>query len=110
MGAETTFQEDQGDKHVLQAAIKSLTQKVHRDLMEYKMRTGAISIKLRYPNFKTITRARKLLAHTHSLEVIQREFLELLEMHYTGHPALRLIGISLRELTDSYWQPSLFDL
>lgn len=109
IGAETTFEIDLNDADALKEELKDLVNRVHRRLRENKMRTKRLCLKLRFSNFKTITRSHTLSCHINEAEKIFEHAMELLKFHYSGWPPLRLLGISLEQLTDSYWQPSLFE-
>lgn len=108
LGAETTFERDQNDFTVLSEELKDLINRVHRRLRENKMRTKRICLKLRFSNFKTITRSLTLTNHINDSNAIFNASSQLLQSNYSGWPPLRLLGISLEQLTDSYWQPTLF--
>jgi DNA polymerase IV len=109
IGAENTFETDVEDHDVLLKELSALCEKAWRHLIENRMHTGSITLKLRNSKFKTVTRARQLLCDTNSLEVLQVEFRVLFEQSYGSFLPLRLIGVSLHKLTDEAWQPSLFD-
>jgi nucleotidyltransferase/DNA polymerase involved in DNA repair len=109
IGAETTFESDICEPNLLMAAIHELTEKTCRRLVGRKMRAGAVTLKLRDTSFKTITRAQQLFAHTQNVETIYREIMDLFGAAYEEGLPLRLVGVSLHKLTDSYWQPTLWD-
>jgi len=108
IGAETTFEKDQFENNILIEELCELVAKAHRRLRAHKMRSKRINLKIRYNNFKTISRSQTLPTHINDLEEIQRAVIALFNIHYGGNPPLRLIGVSLEQLTDSYWQPMLF--
>jgi nucleotidyltransferase/DNA polymerase involved in DNA repair len=109
IGAEHTFGIDQTDPVLIKEAMLSLIEKAWRYLIKHKMRTHSITLKLRDDTFKTITRAQLLFADTQDLKTLQREFIYLFDVSYQNMFPLRLIGISFRKLTDSCWQPTLWD-
>lgn len=108
IGAETTFERDQSELKVIVFELERLIEKAYRRLRAHKMRTRRLSLKLRYSSFKTITRSMTLPTHINDQEAIKEHALDMLRQHYAGDPPLRLVGISLEQLTDSYWQPTLF--
>ncbi len=108
IGAETTFERDLSDTKILVAELQHLIEKAHKRLRIHKMRTKRLSLKLRYNTFKTITRSLTLPVHINDLNTIKESAIDMLYYHYDGQLPLRLIGISLEQLTDSYWQPTLF--
>jgi DNA polymerase-4 len=109
VGAETTFEADLSDCEALRNILKELAAKATRHLRENKMRTRSICLKLRDNTFKTITRSHMLFSDTQDVQTITQESVALFNRVYSGNPPLRLIGISLHKLTDSYWQPTLWD-
>lgn len=109
IGAETTFKHDLNDTLIMQEELRQLVDRVHRRLREHKMRCKRISLKIRFNDFKTFSRSQTLSTHINSVSNINKHALELLNANYTGWPPLRLIGVSLEQLTDGYWQPSLFE-
>lgn len=109
IGAETTFEIDQSDTEVLEGALLEMCEKAWRRLKKHKMRTRGLSLKLRFSNFRTITRSCVFNTHINNLELIHEEASSLMKKHYQGELPLRLIGVSLEKLTDTYWQPTLWD-
>lgn len=109
LGAETTFETDQTDRALLREALVHLVEKACRHLHTHKMRARAICLKLRDNNFKTITRSHMMFSDTNDVDTIQSESAQLFNQVYSGFPPLRLLGVSLHKLTDSYWQPALWN-
>jgi DNA polymerase IV len=109
IGAETTFDVDQTDKELLRQSILDLSLRAWQSMQKQKMRTSAITLKLRDQSFRTITRSRQLLSDTNDLNIIQNELIDLFKNSYADNTPLRLVGVSLRKLTDNYWQPTLWD-
>ncbi len=109
IGAETTFEVDQNDRAVLHEALQEMFAKAYRRLRRHQMRARGISIKLRFSDFRTITRSHTLDSHTNERDVLYAEFLHLFDQTYAGEEPLRLIGVTFEKLTDSYWQPTLWD-
>ncbi|MBS4168283.1 DNA polymerase IV [Parachlamydia sp. AcF125] len=109
IGAETTFETDLTDSAILLEVLLELVQKVCRRLKKHQTRTRGFSLKLRYSDFRTITRSRLLFSHTQDEQTIWEEARDFfLKIHIKETP-LRLIGISLEKLSDGYWQPTLWD-
>lgn len=108
IGAETTYEHNQIDFSILKETMEALCQKVWARLKRYKMRARGLSVKLRSETFHTITRSCTFDCHVNDLHTISRAAIFLLENHYANELPLRLIGISLDKLTDSYWQPTFW--
>ena len=58
ISAETTFDEDVGDRDRTGATLLGLCEKVARRLKQAELATGGVTLKLRLPDFKLRTRAR----------------------------------------------------
>ena len=67
--------------------------------MEKKSVKGkTISLKLRYDNFETITRALTLSFYTSTKEVLLEQSVQLMEQTQAGDRKVRLLGISVSNL------------
>lgn len=108
IGAEITFDQNQIDLFILRETLQKLCYKVWGRLRLYKMRARGFSIKLRSATFHTITRSYTFEGHVNDLEEITRAATLLFEGNYTQQLPLRLIGVSLEKLTNSYWQPTFW--
>jgi DNA polymerase IV len=110
IGAETTFEVDQTDLSSVAETLKLLFQKAYKRLRAHKMRSKRVSLKLKFYDFKTISRSVTLFTHSHDANVLQTAVLDLLQANYSGAPPLRLVGVSFEQLTDAYWQPTFWDI
>ena len=108
IGAESTFEKDQIDKTVLLEELTALFEKAFSRLIKQGMRARGFSLKLRFSDFKTITRSSTFDTHTNDHAFLLKETLNHFEKIWTEEP-LRLIGISFEKLTDTYWQPTFWD-
>lgn len=109
VGAETTFEKDESNPELLVEALHELVLKAYRRLKRHRMRCQGISLKMRFSNFKTITRAQVLTTHVNNPEQLFEELLYLFRKTYSPNTPLRLLGVSFDRLTDGYWQPSLWE-
>jgi DNA polymerase-4 len=73
------------------------------------MVTSTISIKLRYGDFTTLTRAQSVPHVTDDDKVIYETAAKLFRAAYTRRVGVRLIGIHLSNLSPYYEQQFLFD-
>jgi DNA polymerase-4 len=98
IGAEETFGSDIGDPET-----------IHRELLRLSERTAArlraaghvgrtVSIKVRFADFKTVTRARTLPAPTDVGQVIYATARALFDALGTGGAPLRLVGVRVAQL------------
>lgn len=109
VGAETTFEKDQIDQQVIHDALEEVIAKACRRLNKHKMRSKTVSIKLRFSDFRTITRSHTLITHVTNIEVLTEALKALFTASYAFEEPLRLVGVSFENLTDSYWQPTLWN-
>jgi DNA polymerase-4 len=98
-GTETTFDRDIRDVAVLMDVLEEQTGDIARDLRKIERRARTITLKLRYDDFKTITRSKTLLRFTDEESTISRTVRELLtESTEAGQRPVRLIGITASNL------------
>lgn len=103
---ETTFEEDVRDPETLVHVLAVLVADVGARLRRARLFAGAVQIKVRYPDFRTLTRRRSLPHATDSDERLYKVAKELLEQVGPRAP-VRLLGVGVAELTQSV-QTSLF--
>lgn len=109
IGAESTFEKDQHDPEVLLQELCDLFEKAYRRLRRHRMRARGISVKLRFSDFKTITRSQTLDNHSIDADFLLSETQQLFSRVWEKGTPLRLIGMTFEKLTDSYWQPTFWD-
>jgi DNA polymerase-4 len=109
IGAESTFESDQTDRAILVEKLIEMFQKAYKRLRRYRMRARGISLKLRYSDFKTITRVCTFDSHSNDDDFLLKHLISLFDKFYSEDFPIRLIGVSLEKLTDLYWQPTLWD-
>ena len=108
IGAETTFEKDIDERDLLLEELQPLIEKAYQRMRRHKMRTRGVSLKLRFSDFKTITRSLSFENHTINYRFLKETTCEFFTQIWPGTP-LRLIGLSFEKLTDSYWQPTFWD-
>jgi DNA polymerase-4 len=110
VSAETTFDRDIAEPKELAAELWPLCETVARRLVAAGLAAGGVTLKLKTPAFRIITRAHRLPAPTQRAELLFREGLRLLEREAGGAP-YRLIGIGADALADAREAdpPDLFD-
>ena len=98
IGREETFPQDTNDITFLENLIARFAAELGYKLRKAELKAATITIKLRYSNFKTITR-RKSIPPCNSDTIITEQAAELLHQSYAGRKALRLFGLSLSNLS-----------
>jgi len=105
---EHTYGKDELSRDTMKSTLFYLTSKVGQHLRDDNLQASTISIKLRYSDFKTLTRA-KTVKPTDDDKIIFNTAWQLLDKAFTRRATFRLIGISLSNLSDYAEQESLFE-
>ena len=96
---ETTFGTDTGDRQLLLATLRYLSEKVGGALRRQGKRARCVNIKLRYADFTTITRQQTLGQSSDSDQTVFDAGCKLLNKELSsGKQAVRLIGIGVISL------------
>ena len=95
---ETTFAEDIRDPEVIEAWLLHLTEQVAWRLRRAALLGRTVQLKLRFPDFKTITRSHTLVQASHSTDALWQIVRQLLRDNWRGTPAIRLIGMGMAGL------------
>ncbi len=90
---ETTFQFDIGNWQEIARNLAELCREVSKDLKRSGYRGKTITLKIRYGDFKTVTRARTLDQATDSVEEIRKAAFECLGRVELKNRKVRLIGV-----------------
>jgi DNA polymerase IV len=105
---ETTFARDVSDDNMLESTLKSLSEEVARTLRREKLAGKTVKLKLRWPDFSTLTRQITLPAPTDQpLEIYESALALLRQVRASGRP-VRLIGVGVSGLGESVHQMELW--
>ena len=97
---ETTFAVDISDKKLLRNRLLELTEQVGFRLRQQGLYAATVQIKLRFADFKTITRSMSLIAHTQTTKELWDVVRQLLETALVGRQrAIRLLGMGVSGLS-----------
>jgi len=107
---ETTFARDIGNRAIVAAALRYLSERVGGELRRRGKRARCVTMKLRHADFTTITRRRTLSQTTDADQTIFDTGLELLkgELAQAKQP-VRLIGIGVSDLVEPGRQLDMLD-
>jgi len=105
---ERTFAHDVGDVQVLKRSLLGMSENVAAQLREEGECARIVVLKLRYPDFRTITRRVTLPHPTDLAEVILAQAAALLEHEWRSGMQIRLIGVGATGLAQAR-QLSLFE-
>jgi len=106
--AENTFGEDTTDRAELVRWLLAQSERVGADLRRHGYRGRTVTLKVKYADFKQITRSRSLASRTDNTAVIfetARELLAELELRR----AVRLIGVGVSNFEPRARQALLFE-
>jgi DNA polymerase IV len=105
--AEATFASDTADTEDLKKWLLSQSEEVGRDLRKDGIKGKTITLKVKYANFKTVTRSTTLPEATHSTRVIYDTALKLL-LKLKIKEKVRLIGVGVSNFAVGMEQKNLF--
>ena len=111
IGHEDTYSRDILDLKPAKRELLSLANRVARRMRRKDLEGKTITLKVKYSDFKQVTRSVTLHHYTNDNAEIYLNVCNLLEKTAVGKRAVRLLGISLSNLseTGSGLQRSLFD-
>lgn len=98
IGHETTFSQDIADEEFLTRVLLDLAQDIGWRLRRARLKGRTITLKMRYPDFKTITRSHTLSQEINQDDLIYNEGVKLFQANFNSRKSLRLIGITVSGL------------
>jgi DNA polymerase-4 len=101
IGHEDTYSKDILDLEPAKRELLSLANRVARRMRRKGLEGKTISLKVKYSDFKLITRSVTLHHYTNDSAEIYSNVCSLLEKTAVGKRPVRLLGISLSNFTDS---------
>ena len=108
---EYTFDRDTYDLSQIHAMILALTEKVVTRMQKGDWLAGTIALRVRYSDFKTITRQKAVSEPTEDLRVIFQTARGLLPSQDVVSQGVRLVGVRVSHIVHRHSdnQPELFD-
>jgi DNA polymerase-4 len=105
---ERTFEQDSTDVNQMKSILISMAEKLAYQLRAENKLTACVSIKIRYSDFQTYSKQRKI--HYTSLDsTLIQTTLDLFEMLYQRRVLIRLIGVRFSHLIGGSYQMRLFE-
>ncbi len=98
LGTETTFSEDTDDKEVLRSYIYDFSLEIEDSLIKNHIQGKTIILKVKYEDFKVITRSKTLPNYLNTSKVIYQVASSLLD-EVDLAKKVRLIGVTLSNLS-----------
>lgn len=100
IGAEKSFFEDLRQPIEMESALQSIAEEVHQRLIQNRHSGYRLTLKIKYDNYDVITRSRTLETPIQAVAEILSLATSLLLANITPHRPVRLLGITLSNLTD----------
>ncbi len=94
MSKEITFQHDTGDWQTIAKTLAALTREVANDMKQSGYRGRAVTVKIRFSDFETHTRAKTLTGHTNAVSEIRTAAFDCLR-RFELKKKVRLVGVRL---------------
>jgi DNA polymerase-4 len=98
VGHEFTFETDLVEIKTIQRELLELASMVAKRLRRYGLQGRTVTLKVKYHDFRRVTRSTTIKNHTADGRNIYREVLRLLDKTEAGRKPLRLLGISVSGL------------
>jgi DNA polymerase-4 len=108
ISCETTFEHDVQSWNVLRQTLEEQAAQVARQLQRQNLQATTIKIKLRWPDFTSLSRQLTLPHPTDESTLIGHSALQLLRQTWRAQQAVRLLGVGASGLC-AYRQLSLWD-
>lgn len=105
---EITFDKDVSDREELVRTLRSMAENVSLRLREEGLAGSSIKLKLRWPNFTTLTRQVTLSQASDQDNIIYNAVLELFESVWQNGKPVRLLGVGASNLGPAIRQLSLW--
>ena len=110
IGHTTTLPQDVTEREEVFRILLNLSDQTGRRLRRQKLVASTVQITIRRPDMTTITRSHTLSAPTQSAEEINREARKLFVKHWPEGSPIRLLGVTLQNLTPLQETPMQLDL
>jgi len=110
IGKETTLEKPLREIKQMEEVLWKLVEEVGERLRQEGSYARCITVKIRYTNFKTITRSRTLSVPSCFDREIFEVARDLLKKNLSRAGSVRLLGVITSSLQNSGWQESMFDI
>ncbi len=107
---EVTFSKDVRDDKLLEQTVREQSSEVARQLRKNNLAGKTIKLKIRWPDFTTLTRQTTLNDPTDQADVITKQALDLMRAVRKSNQAVRLIGVGVSGLGAPIRQLGLWDM
>lgn len=109
-GSERTYPEDLTDLNTIRDELDRMTRQAASRLERRALFSRTVTVKIRYSDFTTITRSTTCAAPTRDPELLVKRTLALLEKTEADSRPVRLLGVSVGNLTATERSDHPYDL
>jgi DNA polymerase IV len=106
IGAETSFDPDLEGRAIVEQKLEAIAQEVHQRIERNGAKGRTIALKVKFADYRQITRSRTILEYVEGQDQILAIALELLASVELEAQAVRLLGITLSSLDTQMDEPS----
>ena len=107
VGAEDTLSEDTNEDAVMHDLLRQISETVAKRLEKYQLKGKTVTLKIKFEDFKIITRSRSFPTSINKAETIYTEAINLLNEANIGFAKIRLLGITLSRFYDDMAEEKL---
>lgn len=108
IGNELTYEHDLEDSEVIDREWYYFAHKVAKRLRQHNLKGRTIAIKVRFNDFETISRQKRIEIATDSEETLYRVGMMLYNKLNINKP-IRLLGLTVSDFAETWGQTSLFE-
>jgi DNA polymerase-4 len=108
ISTEHTFENDTTNIEFLHSSVVRMTEAVAFELRKQNKLAGCITVKLRYSNFDTATR-QKRIDYTNADHILLQTARELFDRLYNRRLLIRLAGVRLTDMIPGNYQIQLYE-
>jgi DNA polymerase IV len=108
IGAETSFAQDLNDNESILSELEQIALTLFERIDKHQASGRTLTLKVKFSDYRQITRSKTFLAPIHDLETIAAKALELLQSIDLHGQSIRLLGLSLSHL--NHVQPQAIQL
>ena len=98
IGRELTFEKDVDDAGKILETLDDLAEEIHTELIDNGFRFKTITVKVRYQDFDTYTRAKSLSFLTNDVYILRNNARRLIDAFLRGNKKIRLVGLRVSTL------------
>lgn len=100
LGKETTLSEDIDDPDRMLVILEEIAHTIEDLVRTHEIRARTVALKVKYADFRTVTRSATLSAPAETADVIMTHIADLLSKTAAGRQKVRLLGITLSNFAE----------